>query len=42
MPHLTAAAEAGKPADLITTSSIETTRIPEKFLGLLGPTAQAI
>ena len=31
VPHLTAAAEAGKPADLITTSSIAATRILEKF-----------
>jgi NADP-dependent 3-hydroxy acid dehydrogenase YdfG len=31
LPHLTAAAEAGKPADLITTSSIAATRILEKF-----------
>jgi NADP-dependent 3-hydroxy acid dehydrogenase YdfG len=31
LPHLTAAAEAGKPADLVTTSSIAATRILEKF-----------
>ncbi|SDF40953.1 NADP-dependent 3-hydroxy acid dehydrogenase YdfG [Lentzea fradiae] len=31
VPQLTAAAEAGKPADLITTSSIAATRILEKF-----------
>lgn len=31
LPHLTAAAEAGRPADLITTSSIAATRILEKF-----------
>ncbi|MDX8147258.1 SDR family oxidoreductase [Lentzea sp. BCCO 10_0061] len=31
VPHLTAAAEAGGPADLITTSSIAATRILEKF-----------
>ncbi|CAM3905147.1 SDR family NAD(P)-dependent oxidoreductase [Kibdelosporangium persicum] len=31
VPHLTAAAAAGKPADLITTSSIAATRILEKF-----------
>jgi len=31
LPQLTAAAEAGKPADLITTSSIAATRILEKF-----------
>ncbi|WP_410566300.1 SDR family oxidoreductase [Amycolatopsis sp. cmx-4-61] len=31
VPHLIAAAEAGKPADLITTSSIAATRILEKF-----------
>ncbi|GAA3708251.1 SDR family oxidoreductase [Nonomuraea antimicrobica] len=31
LPHLSAAAEAGKPADLITTSSIAATRILEKF-----------
>ncbi|MDX8053011.1 SDR family oxidoreductase [Lentzea sp. BCCO 10_0798] len=31
LPHLTAAAEAGEPADLITTSSIAATRILEKF-----------
>jgi NADP-dependent 3-hydroxy acid dehydrogenase YdfG len=31
LPHLTDAAEAGKPADLITTSSIAATRILEKF-----------
>ncbi|GAA3507534.1 NADP-dependent 3-hydroxy acid dehydrogenase YdfG [Streptosporangium album] len=31
VPHLTAAAEAGKSADLITTSSIAATRILEKF-----------
>jgi NADP-dependent 3-hydroxy acid dehydrogenase YdfG len=31
VPYLTAAAEAGKPADLITTSSIAATRILEKF-----------
>src|SRR4051794_4539763 len=30
LPHLSAAAEAGKPADLITTSSIAATRILEK------------
>ncbi|WP_113698528.1 SDR family oxidoreductase [Nonomuraea lactucae] len=31
LPHLTIAAEAGRPADLITTSSIAATRILEKF-----------
>ncbi|GAA4970721.1 NADP-dependent 3-hydroxy acid dehydrogenase YdfG [Nonomuraea thailandensis] len=31
LPHLTTAAEAGRPADLITTSSIAATRILEKF-----------
>ncbi|WP_240778169.1 SDR family oxidoreductase, partial [Nonomuraea basaltis] len=31
LPQLSAAAEAGKPADLITTSSIAATRILEKF-----------
>ncbi|MCO5992385.1 SDR family oxidoreductase [Actinoallomurus rhizosphaericola] len=31
LPHLSAAAEAGRPADLITTSSIAATRILEKF-----------
>ncbi len=31
LPHLTAAAEAGRPADLITTSSIAATRVLEKF-----------
>ncbi|MEU7838679.1 SDR family oxidoreductase [Nonomuraea sp. NPDC052129] len=31
LPHLTAAAEAGRSADLITTSSIAATRILEKF-----------
>jgi NADP-dependent 3-hydroxy acid dehydrogenase YdfG len=31
LPHLTNAAEAGRPADLITTSSIAATRILEKF-----------
>ncbi|GAB2781407.1 SDR family oxidoreductase [Amycolatopsis magusensis] len=31
VPHLTAAASAGKPADLISTSSIAATRILEKF-----------
>ncbi|SEG84283.1 NADP-dependent 3-hydroxy acid dehydrogenase YdfG [Actinacidiphila yanglinensis] len=31
LPHLTASAESGKPADLINTSSIAATRILEKF-----------
>ncbi|MEU8105681.1 SDR family oxidoreductase [Nonomuraea muscovyensis] len=31
LPHLTAAGEAGRPADLITTSSIAATRVLEKF-----------
>ncbi|RCG21005.1 SDR family NAD(P)-dependent oxidoreductase [Sphaerisporangium album] len=31
LPHLNAAADAGRPADLITTSSIAATRILEKF-----------
>ncbi|WP_434449969.1 SDR family oxidoreductase [Lentzea sp. E54] len=31
LPHLTGAAEEGRPADLITTSSIAATRILEKF-----------
>ncbi|MCO5966830.1 SDR family oxidoreductase [Actinoallomurus soli] len=31
LPHLSAATEAGRPADLITTSSIAATRILEKF-----------